>query len=228
MYNFDLVSATHAKVLLSAWSLASEAQWKPLAEQFNLLDASERERFHRYRRAEPAQRFVAARWGLRTQLGNWLNEPPNSIRLGTTPLGKPWLLDYPDCHFSLSHSGDRALLAISHMPVGVDIEAILEPHRITPTLVNHALTQSEAELLESTAATEKAELFTHHWVCKEAVMKAVGLGCQLEPKHISIDLEASSVELAPAWMCQMGNDWCVELLDAPAGYCAALAIEIPF
>ncbi len=38
--------------------------------------------------------------------------------------GKPFFRDHPERHFSLSHSGDFALCALSDAPVGADIEAV--------------------------------------------------------------------------------------------------------
>lgn len=39
---------------------------------------------------------------------------------------KPYFKNYPEVRFSLSHSGDYVLLAMSHTEVGIDIEKIRE------------------------------------------------------------------------------------------------------
>lgn len=39
-----------------------------------------------------------------------------------SPLGKPSLLSAPDCHFSISHSGQLVAVAFAAVPVGLDVE----------------------------------------------------------------------------------------------------------
>ncbi len=62
-------------------------------------------------------RAVHAVWG-------W-TELPEIARL---PGGKPVFANYPDHHFSLSHSGTLALVALSDAPVGCDME-LVRPRR---------------------------------------------------------------------------------------------------
>ena len=47
--------------------------------------------------------------------------------LARTERGKPYFPQFPGLHFNLSHSGQLTLCALSHLPVGVDIEQ-LRPH----------------------------------------------------------------------------------------------------
>lgn len=44
------------------------------------------------------------------------------------PGGKPFFVSHPECHFSLSHSGELALCALSDKPVGADLE-LIRPRR---------------------------------------------------------------------------------------------------
>ena len=46
---------------------------------------------------------------------------------GYTEKGKPFLLDRPDIHFSISHTKNAILVAIADAPIGVDIEAFRSP-----------------------------------------------------------------------------------------------------
>ena len=63
----------------------------------------------------------AAAWSLLTyvlQKSCQLDLP----RFETHPGGKPYFPEYPDLHFSLSHTKGAALAAISRFPIGVDVE----------------------------------------------------------------------------------------------------------
>ena len=41
-----------------------------------------------------------------------------------TEHGKPYLSDYSDVHFNISHSGEYVVCSVSDKPVGVDIQKI--------------------------------------------------------------------------------------------------------
>lgn len=66
---------------------------------------------------ELLRRAVKEVWGM--------DELPPVIRLST---GKPVFAQCPDHHFSLSHSGNMALCALSDRAVGADIE-LIRPRR---------------------------------------------------------------------------------------------------
>jgi 4'-phosphopantetheinyl transferase len=88
------------------------------------LPRDERERAAAIVRSEARRRWVAARWALREVLGRYLDRDPAAVGLRLGENGKPMLAEPgATLHFNLSHSGDRALIAISHeLEVGVDIQ----------------------------------------------------------------------------------------------------------
>lgn len=49
-----------------------------------------------------------------------------SYDIALTPSGKPYLVNYPQLHFSLSHSDEVVMCAISDGPVGCDVERVVE------------------------------------------------------------------------------------------------------
>ena len=60
---------------------------------------------------------------LRQVLARYISE--NNFMIERGEFGKPYLRDFPELHFNVSHSGTKMVLAISHeMPVGIDIEQI--------------------------------------------------------------------------------------------------------
>ena len=88
--------------------------------------------------------------------------------------GKPAFADYPDLHFSLSHSGMLVACAIGDVPLGVDVQTLVTPH---DSLVNYTMNEAEISRLSSLATNEdKALYFTQLWTLKESYVKATGLG----------------------------------------------------
>ena len=92
--------------------------------------------------------------------------------------GKPELA-HGDVHFSLSHAGHYAALAVSDMPVGVDIEPIAKP-QILPRKV---LSGEEMDWLKINSS---AEDFCLLWTRLESALKAEGCGLALEKRDFSL------------------------------------------
>ena len=86
--------------------------------------------------------------------------------------GKPYLKDFPDVHFNISHSGKYAVCAVSDVPIGADIQKIHTGY--TPEL--SARVCSEAEDIQIKRSPSPAAEFTRLWTQKEAVVKMYGSG----------------------------------------------------
>lgn len=83
---------------------------------------------------------------------------------------KPYFKNYPEVRFSMSHSGDYVLLAMSHTEVGIDIEKIRELDY--KALAERYYTGGEV------AKADTLENYFKVWTAKEAYLKlnAEGLG----------------------------------------------------
>lgn len=90
--------------------------------------------------------------------------------------GKPYLRDYPDVHFSLSHSGDYAMCAISDSPIGCDIQKISDTR---PQVARRFFTQAEQLYLQGSEDPQVE--FTRIWTRKESYVKMKGLGISACP-----------------------------------------------
>ena len=131
---------------------------------------------------------------------------------GYTAQGKPFLLARPDIHFSISHTKNAILVAISDAPIGVDIEAFRSPSaaliaRTMNATEQAAITAAAASattaataatpsgLLESPGTPEA--LFSAIWTRKEAVLKLRGTGIEGDLKHVLAGSEAIFTRIFP-------------------------------
>ena len=90
--------------------------------------------------------------------------------------GKPYLKDYPYIYFSLSHSGDMAVLALSDSEVGIDIQ---EHRGYKEKIAKRFYHKEEQKMLENVSDAEHKEiLFYKIWTSKEAYIKYTGKGMQ--------------------------------------------------
>lgn len=82
-----------------------------------------------------------------------------------TGVGKPFLDGNPLC-FSISHSGGRAVIAVSSRPVGVDIELCRGKRR---PVIEKSFPDDEKSEINSERD------FLAHWTAREAFIKKRGL-----------------------------------------------------
>lgn len=105
-----------------------------------------------------------------------------------TEKGKPYSLN-TNKKFSISHSGDYCVLAVSDNEVGIDIEKINTKHLV---VADKVLTPAELERFN-----ENVDLFFDFWTMKESISKALGIGLGLHFDRIdTISLfEEKSIEV---------------------------------
>lgn len=85
--------------------------------------------------------------------------------------GKPFLRDYPDIHFNLSHCKNGIAVAVSDAPVGIDIESCRE---VDESLVRYTMSEEECRVIFG--SDDPGRVFTEYWTKKEAVFKLRGTG----------------------------------------------------
>ncbi|MDO5449079.1 MAG: 4'-phosphopantetheinyl transferase superfamily protein [Clostridia bacterium] len=96
--------------------------------------------------------------------------------------GKPYIDD--EIEFSISHSGDFAICAISNKDVGCDIEQI---GTADLKLAKRFFTQAEYEMLSS--STEDIDtLFFRLWTMKESLIKLTGRGINQPLNSFEVDV----------------------------------------
>lgn len=87
--------------------------------------------------------------------------------------GKPKILENPDLHFNLTHSGEYAAAVFADTEVGIDIEHFRENDGKTP---ERCFSKEEQRFL---LAHKDASSFTRIWTRKESYVKATGHGLRM-------------------------------------------------
>ena len=198
------------------WSIDLGA---PAAGPSTWLDEREFERARRFVYADDARRYVRAHVALRAILGSYMGRAPSGLEFVEHELGKPRLLQASDRrYFNLSHSKDMALLVLGAADeLGVDIEAVRDDLP-GDELAAAVLCAAELEELCAQPEGQRAQPFVTCWTRKEACLKALGLGLNLEPRALHVGFESARMRLSVG-----ARELEVEALPAPAGYRAAVA-----
>lgn len=157
----------------------------PLALAREWLSEEERARADRFKFAIHRERFTRGRGMLRHLLAARLGEQPQALVFATAARGKPFLPG-SDLHFNLSHSEDRAALAVSSLAsLGIDLERFDRKVDLDG-LSRRCFRPAEIARFAGMSAAEKQKAFFWVWTAKEARMKATGEGFQLEPQRIEV------------------------------------------
>jgi 4'-phosphopantetheinyl transferase len=192
-----------------------------------VLDSGERERAARFVRPIHRDRFIAAHGQLRRLLGSVLHLAPGDIRFTAGPQGKPALSPgLPGVlEFNLAHSGDVALVALSHSrAVGVDVE---EAHAMpdAAAIAARFFSAHEQAALAALPEADRQAAFFDIWTRKEAWIKAVGSGLSYPLDQFTVSLAAGAEDCLLSADGAMIGQWRLRALSTPPGYAAAVAAE---
>jgi 4'-phosphopantetheinyl transferase len=217
-----------------------------------VLTPEERAEVHRAAGVQETSRL--SRGLLRLILARYLNLPPAEIEIDRScpdcgrPHGKPRLSRGPETaietskrddplepprgsaaveaiEFSVTHGGDLLVLAFAdNTPVGVDVEPIGALQDVGAELLDFTLTAAERLRLLEVPAPQRRRTFLRHWTGKEAILKALGTGLDVEPQAVAlppfpikqkvsvtlpgsppVDLWISDVEVGPAHVCTLAT-----------------------
>lgn len=195
-------------------------------EIFSCLSVAERERKARFRSAEDRLRFGLTRSALRHVLAEITGQAPDSIVLATGPKGKPRLADAERPYFNVSHSGSRALVAVSQLrPIGVDIERIREISDLLG-LAEAFFSPREAQLLVGLPPHQRESAFYAIWTGKESILKALGsgLGDAMRDFSVAPTEHGFSVVTTKTRPVPGLDEVCLDKIEVPEDYAAALAL----
>ncbi|MDR0913008.1 MAG: 4'-phosphopantetheinyl transferase superfamily protein [Methanobrevibacter sp.] len=99
--------------------------------------------------------------------------------------GKPYLVDYPNIHFNISHSGDYVVCGVSKFPIGVDIEFISDKFDLK--IAKKYFHEKEYEYILN--HTNQKYSFFKFWVLKESYLKNIGFGLNENLKSFIFDVD---------------------------------------
>ena len=163
------------------------------------------------------RRYLRSHAALRGILATYTEAP---LDFAVLEHGKPYLPGVPELQFNLSHSHDRALVAvIPEVAVGADVE-FLRPLAECQAIAERFFPPAEAAALaEAPAAGREAEFF-RRWTRIEAVLKARGIGLYGAGTDPDGEWTILPVDAGPGYVASVAL--------ASAGITARLRTEVPY
>lgn len=142
-------------------------------KMYQLSDKQRQEKADRLKHLPSKKLSLAAGMLARVSIAQKLNLRPEDISFRNHKGGKPYA-EGLDIHFSLSHSGNLAVCAISDKPVGIDVE---QNKKANFNVARRCFTKAELQYVLS-GKEKSQQRFFEVWTKKEAYVKLLGTGIQ--------------------------------------------------
>ena len=167
------------------------------------------------------------RFFLRLLLGAYLGLPGKEIRIVRNRRGKPVLdpaVHGHELHFSIAKSGTGFLVGLSSTSyVGVDVEPVDRRAHSALGVAKRYFSAAEASALEAMGPESLTRAFLKTWSCKEAVVKAMGLGIANQLCRFTVDTDPEN----PAAILEFDGDdpqaWWLQLVRPAEQFLGAVA-----
>mgnify|MGYP000222774281 FL=1 len=194
------------------------------------LSDEERARAARFAFERDRQRFILSHGVLRRVLSRYTHINAQDIQFTTGEHGKPALSGpsgaAADVRFSLSHSGEYALLVVARdREVGVDVE-VRKANLECLKLAERFFAPAETRAMAALHGDAQQRLFYRFWTAKEAYLKGrgVGLSFGLERFEMLFERDSSAARVRLADSGTIDQTWKIQSLSLPDHLAGAVAV----
>jgi 4'-phosphopantetheinyl transferase len=177
------------------------------------------------------QQRTTRRFYLRLILGAYLGLPGKDVHIIRRVKGRPELapgLASGELNFSVARSDGCYLVGVnSGAPIGVDMEMAARQPGKPMALAQRYFSEREVASLSGYDQEELRRAFMHTWACKEAVVKASGMGIANQLCRFSVDVDPDN----PPSVLDMQDDdhkaWKLAFAEPAPGAIAVVAARQP-
>jgi 4'-phosphopantetheinyl transferase len=198
----------------------------------DLLSPLEYQKAESFRKEEDRCLFIVSRAILKLILAKKLEQSVDTIELKYEINGKPYLDNKSefDIQFNLSHAGNTFLIGITNgADIGVDMEAVdrvVDHSKVASILFSERELKAFNDLKEH----EKQLAFLKYWTCKEAFLKAKGVGLTFPVHELELGfLEKDEVKIVGThWDDLEKEQWHLKSFQIANKYQCAVAVNAVF
>jgi len=206
--------------LVRIWRIGTTHDQDKLNAYSAVLSAEELARAEKLRIENQRNMYITSHAAMRMILAEHLQTKPTTVDIKQQEKGKPFIKHTAPLHFSLSHTRDIALFALStEQPVGLDIEQI-KPAKDIMGIARRFYGSDEFNWLNNLDEQEQLTAFYQTWCYKEAILKGTGQGIQggLDKVMIKPQQLAKGGEIK-----HENNLWFFQPIHIKTGYKSAVA-----
>ncbi len=167
-----------------------------LNEYRSLINDEELKRYERLVFPPHQKQFLVSRALLRTVLGQYLDQPPETLVFARNSYGKPRIASFEKSlpiSFNLSHTDGLCVLAVTREnDLGVDVEYLTRKVDIL-NLAKRFFSEQEYAELAALDVEKFDERFFRLWTLKEAYIKACGMGLSISLKDFGFSFFSKKI-----------------------------------
>lgn len=220
---------TIASSHIHLWWLTTDVKMQLGDQEAGCLSSDELRRAMRYRFEEDRIRFICRRMFLRKALAGYLHKSPSEICFSYSERGKPRLANGTNTQcieFNVSNTHDIALFAFTlHSRVGIDVEEV-RPHADWENVSIQFFHPHEvSDILNRPDLLARSRVFFRYWTCKEAYLKATGLG--IAHGLNTMDMTSVVRDGHTRWRDPDGHDFLINLFEPEPSLVVAVALADP-
>ncbi len=175
------------------------------------------------------QQRATRRFYLRLLLGAYLGLPGKDVHIVRRGKGRPELdlaQSKGELDFSVARSNGRYLIGISGgATIGVDLELASRRSGKPLALARRYFSKEETAALSMLDEEQLHRAFMYTWSCKEAIVKASGVGIANQLRRFTVDVDPDN----PPSVLDMPDDdhraWKLAIAEPASGAIAAIAVR---
>ena len=111
----------------------------------------------------------------------------DNISFEKNSYGKPYIKEYTQFNFNISHSGNFVVCAIDNNPIGIDIEEV--KYIEYEDIAKNFFTTNEFDYITKNDLYSSLSRFYEIWTLKESYVKCCGQGLSIPLKSFSIEVD---------------------------------------
>ena len=154
----------------------------------NLVSNEKKERIKRLLNSCDVNRTLIGDLLIRSLICQKYKINNEEIRFKYNEYGKPFVENFSDFHFNLSHSGEWVVCTTANFNVGIDIEKISEIEALK--LAKEFFSADEFYDISNMNSDEQINCFFDLWTLKESYIKTIGKGLYTPLNSFSIKKES--------------------------------------
>ncbi|WP_368857254.1 4'-phosphopantetheinyl transferase superfamily protein [Bacillus cereus group sp. N28] len=163
-----------------------------LFNQFsNLISNEKRERMKRLLNLCDINRTLIGDLLIRSLICQKYKINNEEIKFIYNEYGKPFVQNFSDFHFNISHSGEWVVCATANSNVGIDIERVSDIEALK--LANEFFSEEEFYDLSNMNSDEQINYFFDLWTLKESYIKTIGKGLYIPLNSFSVKKESRTL-----------------------------------
>lgn len=157
------------------------------------VDSEKMNQISKFLRKEDRYRSLAGQILVRYIIINNLRIENNHIIFKKNQFGKPYLDNYKDFKFNISHGGHWAVCGADYSEIGIDVQEVIKN---PDSIASKCLTEREFLEYNKLSPNKRIEMFHTAWTMKESYIKYKGKGLSIPMNKFEIDKNLMQVHFS--------------------------------